>query len=228
MQKLLIVEDDVMMCSGIRSFLEGKGYKAECAHSIGEARQALKQPYHLVILDCNLPDGSGMEFCREIRQKGDTPVIFLTANDTEKDMIEGFLAGCDDYIAKPFNVELLNQRIMAVLRRSVSETEREMFCYRDLSVDFGKMQFFINQDPVKLSVTEYKLLELLVKNRGQVLTRQSILEKIWDCDENFVDENTLNVHIRRLRQKIEKDSKNPEYIITVFGIGYTFGEDGKS
>lgn len=224
MQKLLIVEDDIIICGGVKVFLEGKGFEADCAYTLEEARKALHQSYSLVILDINLPDGSGMDFCKEIRRKGNIPVIFLTANDTEKDMIEGFQAGCDDYIAKPFSVELLNQRIMAVLRRSQQKNTSELFHYKNLSVDFSRMQVFLNYEPVKLSVTEYKLLELLIKNRGQVLTRETILDKIWDCDGYYVDENTLNVHIRRLRQKIEEDTKNPQYIITVFGIGYTFGE----
>lgn len=139
-------------------------------------------------------------------------------------MIEGFKYGCDDYISKPFSVEILNQRIKAVLRRSQGSKQNDIFCYKNLSVDFYRMQAALNNRPIKLSVTEFKLLELLIKNKGQVLTRNSIIEKIWDCNENFVDENTLNVHIRRLRRKIESDPKNPEYIITVFGIGYTFGE----
>ncbi|MDD5949616.1 MAG: response regulator transcription factor [Lachnospiraceae bacterium] len=224
MQKLLIVEDDVIIAGGVKVFLEGKGYSVDCAFNLADARKALNQNYQLIILDCNLPDGSGLDLCRTIREQSNVPVIFLTALDTEEDMIEGFRAGCDDYIAKPFSVELLNQRIMAVLRRSGREEERSLFSYRELTIDFGKMQVFLNQIPVKLSGTEYKLLELLVKNKGQVMTRDSILERIWDCNENFVDENTLNVHIRRLRQKIETDSRHPQYIITVFGIGYTFGE----
>ena len=214
----------MIICGGVKVFLEGKGYRADCAYSIAEADEALKKAYSLVILDCNLPDGDGIELCRQIRLQGNTPVIFLTARDTEKDMIEGFQAGCDDYIAKPFSVELLNQRIMAVLRRS-TQSDSEQFEYEGLEIDFGKMQVSVNQQPVRLSGTEYKLLELLVRNRGQVMTRESILEKIWDCDENYVDENTLNVHIRRLRQKIEKNPKTPQYVHTVFGIGYTFGEN---
>ncbi len=139
-------------------------------------------------------------------------------------MIKGFKAGCDDYIAKPFSTELLNQRIMAVLRRTGQNTGNDLFQYKDMSVDFKKMQVYINNCLVKLSVTEYKLLELLIKNMGQVLTRETIIERIWDCDENFIDSNTLNVHIRRLRQKLEPDDKNPQYIRTVFGIGYTYGD----
>lgn len=225
MERLLIVEDDIIICGGIKTFLEGKGYEAECAYTLSEAREALKKPYHLIILDCNLPDGDGVDLCREIRQKQNIPVIFLTANDTEEDMIQGFQAGCDDYIAKPFSVELLYQRVMAVLRRSHEEPDGASFQYRDLSIDFEKMQVCLQEQPVKLSATEYRLLELLVRNRKQVLTRSLILERIWDYEGDFLDENTLNVYIRRLRQKIETDAKDPKYIITVFGIGYTFGMD---
>lgn len=224
MQRLLIVEDDEVICSGVKVFLEGKGYLVDCAGTMEAARKALQRSYSLMLLDINLPDGSGLDFCRELRKERNLPVIFLTANDTEKDMIEGFHSGCDDYIAKPFSVELLHQRVLAVLRRSGQGVVNELFEYRDLSVDFGRKQVFLGQELVRLSVTEYRLLELLIKNRGQVLTRSTILEKIWDYDENFVDENTLNVHIRRLRQKIEENPKSPQYVLTVFGIGYTFGE----
>ena len=224
MPKILVVEDDVIICGGVKLLLENHGYEVDCAYTVEEAYRWLEKPYHLMILDCRLPDGNGLDLCRELRKKGTMPVIFLTANDTERDMIEGFQAGCDDYISKPFSVELLVQRVMAVLRRSSGQTEKRLFEYRGLSVDFDKMQVFLEGSPVKLSATEYKLLELLVKNRGQVLTRNTILEKIWDCNENFVDENTLNVHIRRLRLKLEEDAGNPQYIVTVFGIGYTFGE----
>ena len=224
MQSILIVEDDVIICGGIKVYLENHGYEAFCVYSVSEAKDKLNRKYDLVVLDVNLPDGSGLELCGYIRKTSDIPVIFLTANDTENDMIEGFKYGCDDYISKPFSVEILNQRIKAVLRRSQGSKQNDIFCYKNLSVDFYRMQAALNNRPIKLTVTEFKLLELLIKNKGQVLTRNSIIEKIWDCNENFVDENTLNVHIRRLRRKIESDPKNPEYIITVFGIGYTFGE----
>lgn len=224
MQRILIVEDDIIICGGVKIFLEGKGYEADCAYSVKDAKAAMTNSYSLIILDINLPDGNGLDLCKEIRKNKNVPVIFLSANDTEEDMIEGFMAGCDDYIAKPFSTELLNQRIMAVLRRTEQGVNNDLFQYKNLSVDFGKMQVFKDNLPVKLSVTEYKLLELLIKNKGQVLTREIIIEKIWDCDENYIDANTLNVHIRRLRQKLEPDDKNPQYIITVFGIGYTFGD----
>lgn len=224
LERILIVEDDVIIGGGIKHFLDGRGYESVIAETIGQARKMLETHFDLILLDINLPDGSGLEFCAEIRCDNAIPIIFLTANDTEENMIEGFRRGCDDYIAKPFSVELLYRRIAAVLRRSYTDREKEIFSYKELSVDFSRMQASISEVPVKLSATEYKLLELLIRNKGQVLTRSTILEKIWDCNENYIDENTLNVHIRRLRSKIEKDPKNPRFIITVFGIGYTFGE----
>jgi len=224
LERILIVEDDIIMGGGVKLFLENKGYETVLSSNLSDARNALESSFSLILLDINLPDGSGLDFCREIRKNYSTPVIFLTANDTEANMIEGFKTGCDDYISKPFSVEILYQRIAAVLRRSQSGQPKERFVYKNLAVDFARMQAMISERPVKLSATEYKLLELLIKNKGQVLTRRQILEKIWDCDGNYIDENTLNVHIRRLRQKIENDPKNPQFIITVFGIGYTFGE----
>ena len=216
MKTILIVEDDVNLCGGVKLYLEKKGYQVLCAHSLHEARRITDkgaETIALMLLDCNLPDGDGMEFCRNWRQRQAVPVIFLTARDTEEDMIRGFRAGADDYMAKPFSVELLSERIAAVLRRSAGEEDRQMFCYRGLAVDLGKKQVFREQEPVKLSGTEYRILELLIDNRSQVMTREMLLQKIWDIDENYVDENTLNVYIRRLRRKLEKDPKNPEYII---------------
>lgn len=223
MHRILVVEDDVIICGGLKVFLEGKGFEVTAAYTVAEARKALAHGCGLVLLDIHLPDGSGLKLCQEIRSTMDIPVIFLTANDTEQDMIEGFRIGCDDYIAKPFSVELLYQRVAAVLRRTKRASDNNYFEYQGLVVDFNKKSVSVEENLVKLSVTEYRLLELLIRNRGQVLTRRSILERVWDSEGNFVDENTLNVHITRLRQKIEKDSKNPTYILTVFGIGYTFG-----
>ncbi len=224
MNQILIVEDDEIIGGGVKFFLEQKGFDIGLAGTISMAHDALNKPWDLILLDQMLPDGTGLELCKEIRKNSNVPIIFLTAMDTNADMIEGFRAGCDDYISKPFDVEILYQRIQAVLRRSANDSESELFHYEDMTVDFSKMQVRIGEEYIKLSATEYKLLELLIKNKGQVLTRQNILERIWDCDENFVDENTLNVHIRRLRKKIEPDDKTPKYIVTVFGIGYTFGE----
>lgn len=225
MQRILIVEDDVIINGGIKVCLEKKGYETLCAYSAAEAREKLREPLSLALLDINLPDGSGLDLCAEIRKTSNIPVIFLTANDTEENVIEGFKRGCDDYISKPFSVGVLEQRIKAVLRRSDSQIKgSDLFSYKGLTVDFKRMSVTSEGAPVKLSATEFKLLRLLIKNKGSVLTRATLIEKIWDCDENYIDENTLSVHIRRLRQKLEPNPKEPVYIMTVFGIGYTFGE----
>lgn len=225
MYSILIVEDDLIINGGIKLYLEKQGYQAVSAYSIQEALKQLQEVFSLVLLDVNLPDGSGLDLCQRIRKTYDIPIIFLTANDTEENMIEGFQCGCDDYIAKPFSVGVLEQRIKAVLRRSsVKEVSSDTFSYKGLFVDFKRMMVTSGEAVVKLSATEFKLLKLLIKNKGQVLTRGILLEKVWDCDENYVDENTLSVHIRRLRQKLEPDPKNSQYIITIWGIGYTFGE----
>lgn len=223
MERLLIIEDDKYLSKGICDVVEKKGYEAVCVATLKEAEQISLEHVNLILLDCNLPDGDGLVFCKKLRKKSDVPVIFLTARDTEREMIEGFLAGADDYVAKPFSIGVLLQRIEAVLRRS-GKRQQDCFTYKELQVDFANCSVKRKDEITKLSVTEYKLLELLIKNRGQVLTRQTLLEKIWDCDAKFVDDNTLNVHIRRLRQKLEPDSANPIYVLTVFGIGYTFGE----
>lgn len=224
MERILIVEDDVVISGGLQVYLEKKGYVVQTVTTLQAAKQALQTPYALLLLDLNLPDGDGVVLCQEIRKTQNIPIIFLTARDTEEDMISGFQSGCDDYIAKPFSVELLYQHIKAVLRRTSAGDVPDVFTDGVLTVHFSKRSITLRDVPIKLSATEYKLLELLIRNRGQVLTRNQILEKIWDCDENYIDENTLNVHIRRLRQKIEPDAKHPTYIVTVFGIGYTFGE----
>ncbi len=143
MQKILIVEDDIIICGGVKIFLESKGYKADCAYSLAEAEAALSGSYNLIILDINLPDGNGLDLCSIIHKERQIPVIFLSADDTDEDMIKGFKAGCDDYIAKPFSTELLNQRIMAVLRRTRQNTGNDLFQYKDMSVDFKKMQVYM-------------------------------------------------------------------------------------
>ena len=224
MRPILIAEDDTVINSGIKYFLEKQGYRADSVFSCAGVKAAAINEYSLIVLDINLPDGNGLELCGEIREVSNIPIIFLTANDTDEDMINGFKCGCDDYIPKLFSTEILLQRIKAVLRRAGSNDERNIFTYKGLSVDFDRMAVSVESNPVKLSATEYKLLEVLIKNKGHVLTRNMLFEKVWDIDGNYIDENTLSVHIRRLRNKLGDDSKNAKYIITVFGIGYTFGE----
>ncbi|AEB76009.1 transcriptional regulator [Clostridium botulinum] len=224
MKKILIVEDDKLLNKGVKFALEIEGYTILDTYNYEEGYKAfLKDKVDLVLLDINLPDESGSKLSMEIRKNSEIPIIFITAKDTESDIIDGFNLGCDDYISKPFSIEVLKQRIKAVLRRT-NLVENTVFVYEDITIDFNKMDVKKDGISIKLTAKEYRLLELLVKNSGQVLTRRTILEKLWDTDGNFVDENALNVNIRRLRKKIEDDSKNPKYIITVFSIGYTWGK----
>ena len=224
MGKILIVEDDKILNRGVAFVLRKEGYEVVSAFSKEEGRSYIfNGEIDFLLLDINLPDGNGLELCREIRNVSNFPIVFLTANNTEEDMVKGFELGCDDYISKPFSVEVLKYKVNAILRRKNLRDEN-VFSYKDLKISFDKMEVMINEKEVKLTATEYKLLELMVKNKGKVLTKDILLEKLWDNSGNFVDENTLSVNIRRIRKKIEKDPKNPEYITTVFGIGYIFGE----
>ena len=165
-------------------------------------------------------NGNGLEFCEKIRETSETPVLFLTANDTEEDMLEGFGVGCDDYISKPFSIEVLRKKVLAVLKRSGVGKFRMK--YRDLELDKEKCLVLMKGQEIHLTSTEYKLLLYLMENRGRVVTKAMLLEQLWDIDGNFVDDNTVRVNIKRLRQKLNDEKQ--EYIVTVFGMGYSFGE----
>ncbi|MBY3624291.1 response regulator transcription factor [Acinetobacter sp. CUI P1] len=225
MTTILIVEDDRLLNEGLKFMLEKESYSIIQAFSYQEGASGIQdQTIGLVLLDINLPDGSGLALCQEIRQTSSIPVIFLTANDTEQDMVTGFGLGADDYIAKPFSMVVLLQRVKAVLRRTGTDGSSELFQYKDITINSAKMKVYKYGQEIKLTTNEYRLLAILTENRGQVLTRRLMLEKLWDIEGNFVDENTLSVNIRRLRAKIEDDPKECQYIKTVFGIGYTWGE----
>lgn len=224
MAKILIVEDDKILNKGVTFALKKEGYEVVSAYSKSEGNEIIsKDKIDFLLLDINLPDGNGLDFCREVRDKVNIPIVFFTANDTEEDMVKGFESGCDDYIAKPFSVEVLRHKVNAILKRN-KMINKNLFEYNGLKIDFDRMSVDILGNEINLTATEYKLLELLAINKGKVVTKEILLEKLWDNNGNFVDENTLSVNIRRLRKKIEEDPKNPKYIITVFGIGYTFGE----
>lgn len=226
MKLILVVEDDRNLNQGVAFCLKQVGYAVLSAFSLQEARQILQeQSIQFLLLDINLPDGSGLDFCREVRETATYPIVFFTANDAEIDMVKGFEVGCDDYIAKPFSLEVLKYKVQAMLKRDVSE-EENLFQFDGLQMDFDQMNVVVDGQDIKLSATEYRLLEILVQNQGKVTTKEWLLEKLWDSRGNFVDENTLHVNIQRLRKKVEPDVKNPRYIITVFGLGYTFGNRG--
>lgn len=221
MANIFLLEDDRILSKGISIALKKDGHQVTAAFGFEEAVNLYeKQRYDLFLLDINLPDGSGLDFCQKIRAAGDIPILFLTANDTEEDMLEGFGLGCDDYIPKPFSVEVLRKKVQAVLKRTIGGNSR--IRYKDLEVDTDRCLVFLGGKEIHLTSTEYRLLSYLMKNKGKVVTRGMILENLWDIDGNFVDENTVRVNINRLRQKLNDEKQ--EYIITVFGMGYTFGE----
>lgn len=221
MAKILILEDEKVLSQGIKIALEKEGHVVFQAFCCADVTSLKDHEFDLFLLDIRLPDGSGLDVCKKIRTIASTPVIFLTANDTEEDMLKGFNVGCDDYVAKPFSLAVLVKKVQAVLR--LTGTNKNVFVYKDLVVDYEKMCVTVEGKICDLTTTEYRLLEYMTKNSKKVLTRSMLLENIWDIDGAFVDENTLSVYIKRLRNKLEKDVKNPKYINTVFGIGYCFG-----
>lgn len=224
MNTILIVEDDRLINEGLSFMLQQEDYHTLSAYSYHQGWSAFNNnTIDLIILDINLPDQSGTVLCEEIRKSSQVPILFLTANDTEQDMVQGFRLGADDYIAKPFSMLVLSQRIKAILRRSCTN-DNNPYTIANLSIHFDKMLVYKNDQEVKLTANEFKLMTILAQNNGQVLTRQMILEKLWDVDGNFVDENTLSVNVKRLRNKLEDNPKNPVIIKTVFGIGYTWGD----
>ncbi|GAA0176690.1 response regulator transcription factor [Clostridium sediminicola] len=226
MTKILIVEDDELLNEGLCLSLCDI-YEVKSAFSCEEAKvMLLNDRYDLILLDVNLPDGSGIELCMWI--KGKVPeqrVIFLSANDTEATIIKGLQSGGEDYITKPFSISVLKEKMKIILNRIELKTENDDNFYRlgDIIINFDKKEVYIKEKLLELTLIEYKLLTFIIENKSQVLTREVILEKLWDSDGNFVDGNTLSVNIRRLRKKIEKNPSKPKLIKTVFGIGYTWG-----
>lgn len=221
MANIFLLEDDKILSKGITIALNKDSHAVTAVYGFMDALgQYQKQKYDLFLLDINLPDGSGLELCREIREASEAPILFLTANDTEEDMLEGFGAGCDDYISKPFPLEVLRKKVQAVLKRTSNDSSRIQ--YRNLEVDTDKCLVLLSGEEVHLTATEYKLLLYLVQNKGKVVTKTMLLERLWDIDGHFVDDNTVRVNIKRLRQKLNDEKQ--EYIVTIFGMGYTFGE----
>ena len=220
MKNILIIEDDENLSRGM-AFTFGKdGYNAVTAGSIQTGKQLLEQQNaDLIILDLGLPDGNGMELCREIRTYSEVPIIMLTARDLETDEVSGLMAGADDYITKPFSLYILRARVEALLRRTEKEN-RHIVSSGKYRLDTDLCKFFCKGEEIPVSVTEFKLISFFMNNAGQVLSKEQILSALWDNNGNFVDDNTVAVNISRLRAKIEADPKNPEIIKTIHGIGY--------
>lgn len=226
MAKILLVEDDSTLAMGIEYSLKNEGYMVDIAHNFTDGRDLVRQKnYDLIILDVGLPDGNGFDLCREIRKDKTTPVIFLTAQDEEVNIVMGLDLGGDDYITKPFRIKELISRIKAVMRRTAKISQRDLLISNDIKVNLLESKVYKDNELIWLTPSEYKLLIILMNNHHQVLSRSKILENLWDIDGDFVDDNSLSVYIRRLREKIEDDSSNPKYIKTVRGIGYRWDED---
>lgn len=222
MSRILLLEDDLSLINGLSFAFKKQGYELTIARTLKEAEMLWgDDKYELLVLDVSLPDGTGFEFCEKVRQVSKVPIIFLTASDEEMSIIMGLDIGGDDYITKPFKLGVLVSRINALLRRArdfgVVDTELQS---NGIRVHLLQGQVYKNGDLLDLTVAEYKLLCLFMKNPNVVLTKEQILDKLWDCDGNYVDNNTLTVYIRRLRIKIEDDPGKPNRIITVRGMGY--------
>lgn len=209
--KILIVEDDRMLNNGIALSLTN--YEILQAFSVKEAESELNADINLIILDINLPDGSGIELCKKIRCYSSVPIIMLTANDMEIDIVSGLESGADDYITKPFSLAVLRARVNAVMRRN--KNNNKAFIYKNFVFDFENMNFSYDNNSVELSKTEQKLLKILTQNIGRTMSRNVLIDRVWSDGAEFVEENALSVCIKRLRQKL------PDIPIkTVYGIGY--------
>jgi DNA-binding response OmpR family regulator len=220
MKTILILEDDENLSRGIAFTFEKDGYDALSASSIKDGKRMLEQHnIDLIILDLGLPDGNGMDLCKEIRTYSNVPIIMLTACDLETDEVSGLLAGADDYITKPFSLSILRARVEALLRRMEVES-RHVISSGKFKLDTDLCKLFRENEEISISATEYKLLSFLITNAGQVLSKEEIFSFLWDNEGNFVDVNTLPVNISRLRAKLEDDPKNPQIIKTIHGIGY--------
>lgn len=219
---VLLVEDDITLAMGIEYSLKNEGFLVLHSKSLKDAREKFyNNKVDIVLLDVTLPDGSGYEFCKEIREKSDISIIFLTACDEEVNVVLGLDMGADDYLTKPVRVRELIARINAVTRRKgiKKEENKKQITYKDITIFPLKFEVYKGQDKIMLTSNEYKLLLLLIENKGNVLTRKQLLEKLWDVEGDFIEEKTLNVYIKRLREKLMEDKENP-YIETIRGIGY--------
>ncbi len=226
MAKILFVEDDKIIASGLCYSLAQEGYSVTHCLDIESAKAALQtNRFDLAILDLYLPDGSGYDICQVIKAKEDLPVIFLTANDDEVNVVMGLDMGADDYITKPFRIQELLSRIKSVLRRyDRKASPKNRIAFGDIQIDTVQAKVFKNDQEILLSSLEYRLLLIFANNAGQVLSRNQLLDGLWDFAGDYVNDNTLTVYIKRLREKIEMDSQNPTLITTVRGIGYKGGD----
>ena len=220
---ILLVEDDITLAMGNEYSLKNEGFNVYTVGKIKDAKEKISNSHiDIILLDVNLPDGNGYELCEEVRVDSEVPIIFLTACDEEVNIVMGLDLGADDYITKPVRVRELVARINAVARRKgvvSKDKEDNKIIVRDIKVLPLKYEVYKGDEKLQLTSVEYKLLLLLIENSGNVLTRKTLLEKLWDIEGDFIEESTLTVYIKRLREKLKEDKENP-YIETVRGIGY--------
>lgn len=227
MNKLLLLEDDGPLAEGLAYSLRKNGFEVETARTVRQALECLGAAarYDLLVLDVTLPDGTGFEVCERVRaHDARTPILFLTASDEEVSIIRGLDSGGDDYLTKPFRLGELLSRIRALLRRAGLA---QPACLKSgpLTLDLAAGRALLRGQPLELTGAEYRLLCLLVQNAGRILTRAAILDALWDGMGSFVDDNTLSVYVRRLREKVEDDPSRPQRLLTVRGFGYQWKED---
>lgn len=229
MTKILFVEDDDALGCALEFSLMDEGYNIIRACTINEAKnQFNKGEFELILLDVTLPDGSGYDFCKYVREKSSVPIIFLTALDDEVNIVMGLEIGANDYLAKPFRVRELLARIKVQLRLNKTDESKNVLSSNDITVNLSTTNVYKKNELLNLTALEYKLLILFMKNPLNILKRDDILGSVTGGDDIFFDENTLSVYIKRLREKIEDDPKNPNYIITKRGLGYKWNIDVRS
>lgn len=222
MSRILLLEDDLSLINGLSFALKKQGFDLDIARTVKEAENFWANGhYDLLLLDISLPDGTGFELCEKVRQSSKVPVMFLTASDDEVNIVMGLDIGGDDYITKPFKLGILLSRINALLRRARNfENMEAEFFSNGITLRLLQGQADRNGEPLNLTTMEYRLLALFMQNPNQVLSKEQILDKLWDSEGNYIDENTLAVYIRRLRMKIESDPGNPQMLLTVRRMGY--------
>lgn len=222
MSKILLLEDDLSLINGLSFAFRKQGFELAVVRTLKEANELWGEgKYDLLVLDVSLPDGTGYEFCKKVRQVSKVPIIFLTASDEEMNIIMGLDIGGNDYITKPFKLGVLVSRINALLRRAkgFNSTDTELQS-NGIKVLMLQGQVFKNEKLIDLTAAEYKLLCLFMKNPNVVLTKEQILDKLWDCEGNYIDSSTLTVYMRRLRMKIEDNPSEPQMLLTVRRMGY--------
>ena len=222
MSKILLLEDDLSLINGLSFAFRNQGFELAVVRTLKEANELWGEgKYDLLVLDVSLPDGTGYEFCKKVRQVSKVPIIFLTASDEEMNIIMGLDIGGDDYITKPFKLGVLVSRINALLRRAkgFNSTDTELQS-NGIKVLMLQGQVFKNEKLIDLTAAEYKLLCLFMKNPNVLLTKEQILDKLWDCEGNYIDSSTLTVYMRRLRMKIEDNPSEPQMLLTVRRMGY--------